>query len=269
MTPLITVEELHSRLEDPDLRVCDVRWYLGEPDRGSREYQAGHLPGAIFVDLDRDLADPPGRGRHPLPDPDRFTARMGEIGIGDGHTVVAYDSSGGMVAARLWWMLTDLGHPRVALVDGGFPAWVAAGLPVSADPVVFPAAVLSLKHRWSGEIEREQLVARLGSLKLIDARAPERYRGEVEPVDPKAGHIPGARSIPTAGHLTEAGLLRPQLESFTGIGGEVVAYCGSGVNACHTILAMVVAGLPPPLLYAGSWSDWSSTDLPVATGPAP
>ncbi len=194
---LISAEELAARLDDPTLRLADVRWYVGEPGRGRREYDEGHLPGAVFVDLDRDLAGPSGPGRHPLPDPLAFAARMGELGIGRDSFVVAYDDSLGTVAARLWWMLDNLGHDRVALLDGGLKAWRAAGLPLSTERVTLPAVEpLAPSRAWSGVIDRPALIERLREVALLDARAPERYRGETEPVDPRPGHIPSAISAP-------------------------------------------------------------------------
>jgi thiosulfate/3-mercaptopyruvate sulfurtransferase len=271
---LMTPDELRGRLGDPDLRVCDVRWWLADPDKGRRDYRAAHIPGAIFVDLDRDLVAPSGPGRHPLPSPVAFAARMAELGIGDRHEVVAYDDAGGTVAARLWWMLDDLGHRRARVLDGGLQAWEAAGGPLTAEVPVFTPAAFSAAPTWSRIIAREALAARLaaGDIALVDARAGERYRGEIEPVDPVAGHIPGAISRPTAGNLDPAGrFLAPAVlrRRFEDLGPAVANQCGSGVNACHNALAMRVAGLPDPLLYPGSYSDWSTAGMPVATGDDP
>ena len=273
---LISVEELATRLDDPTLRLADVRWYVGEPGRGRREYDEGHLPGAVFVDLDRDLAGPSGPGRHPLPDPVAFAARMGELGIGPDNFVVAYDDSLGTIAARLWWMLDNLGHQRVALLDGGLKAWRAGGLPLSAERVTLPAAEpLAPARAWSGVIDRPALIERLGEVALLDARAPERYRGETEPVDPRPGHIPSAISAPARSSLGSDGRFLPPTELAAQLGSvapperPVVVSCGSGVTACHTAFAFRLAGLPDPMLYPGSYSDWSRTDLPVATGPEP
>jgi thiosulfate/3-mercaptopyruvate sulfurtransferase len=273
---LISVEELAGRLDDPTLRLADVRWFVGEPERGRREYDEGHLPGAMFVDLDRDLAAPTGPGRHPLPDPAAFAARMGELGIGPDDLVVAYDDSLGTIAARLWWMLDNLGHKKVALLDGGLKAWRAAGLPVTTDPVAYPArGPLPLAGTWSGVIDQEALIDRLGDVALLDARAPERYRGETEPVDPKPGHIPSAINAPARTALDVDGrFLAPtdiatRLATVAPAGRPVVVSCGSGVTACHTAFAFRLAGLPDPLLYPGSYSDWSRSELPVAVGPDP
>lgn len=272
---LISTDELARRLGEPELRVVDVRWYLGEPGRGSREYAAGHIPGAIFLDLDTDLRGDEGPGRHPLPDPAWFAARLGELGIGSGHLVVGYDDVGGGIAARLWWMLDDLGHRRVAVLDGGLKAWLTEGRPLTRDVPAWPPARMELADRWTKVVDREELAGRLGSVVLLDARAPERYRGEVEPVDPSAGHIPTARSAPTAGNLDENGRFRSvetlaaRFHELGADGREVVTSCGSGTTACHNALAMRLAGLPDPLLYPGSFSDWSRSGMPVATGPDP
>jgi thiosulfate/3-mercaptopyruvate sulfurtransferase len=271
---LITADDLRARLGDPALRLLDVRWWLTDPERGRRDYDAGHLPGAIRVDLATELAAHDGPGRHPLPDPVVFAARMAALGVGDDSDVVAYDDAGGTIAARLWWMLDDLGHRGVSVLDGGIAAWLAAGGPVTANVTAAPAgaADLHLATHWSRVIDRASLIPRLGDVGVIDARAPERYRGETEPVDPIAGHVPTAVSRPVAGNLTadgrflDAATLRARFER---LGPDVVTYCGSGVTACHNALAMRLAGLPDPLLYEGSYSDWSRSGMPVATGDEP
>jgi thiosulfate/3-mercaptopyruvate sulfurtransferase len=281
-SPIVSVETLAGWLAErrPGLRICDVRWYLGQPaGSGRAAYDAGHIPGAIHVDLDTELVAPVGPGRHPLPEPAVFAAAMAARGIGDGDTVVAYDDVGGWVAARLWWMLDDLGHARVSVLDGGIQAWAAAGGPLTAVVPAPEPGRLSLRDRWTRTIDRAGLVERLGAVRLIDARAAERYRGDLEPVDAAPGHIPTARSLPTAGSLGPDGrflpphALRARFEA--GHAGaidaetEVVTSCGSGVTACHSALAMRIAGLPDPILYPGSYSDWSRAGLPVATGDEP
>ena len=276
--PLMSVEELAARLEDPSVRVCDVRWFLGDPARGPRAYLEGHIPGAIAIDLESDLSDHAASdsfGRHPLPDARRFTARMADLGIGTDDVVVVYDDGPGTVAARLWWMLDALGHRGVRLLDGGLAAWRAAGLAIEAGlGPERPAATLRLATKWPRVIDRDELRDRLGSLALLDVRAAERYRGEVEPVDAIPGHIPTARLAPAKANASADGRLLPAEalhERFSSLAGDlpVVVSCGSGVTACQTALAMRVAGLADPMLYAGSYSDWVGAGLPVATGPEP
>jgi thiosulfate/3-mercaptopyruvate sulfurtransferase len=280
---LISAAELAGHLAEPDLRIADVRWSLAAPAAGRAEYAEAHLPGAVFVDLDTVLTAPVGPGRHPLPDPAAFAEAMGALGIGRAHRVVAYDDAGGTVAARLWWMLEVLGHPRTAVLDGGIAAWRTAGLPLTVDVPSHPMAAWSaagplppLPDAWPGTIDRAALTPRLGALTLLDARAPERYRGEIEPIDPVAGHIPTAVSAPTASFLDRDGcFLAPAALAarFAALGAAgarpVVVACGSGVNACQLALAMRVAGLADPLLYPGSYSDWSRSGMPIATGDAP
>jgi thiosulfate/3-mercaptopyruvate sulfurtransferase len=273
--PLLSAAEVAARLDDPSLRLADVRWYLNEPGRGPTEYAAGHLPGAVFFDVDADLSAPSGPGRHPLPQRDAFAALMGSRGCGDGHLVVAYDDAGGVYAARLWWMLRWVGHPGARLLDGGLQAWVEAGLPLSTDVPRWEPATLTLRSASIPTIDRQALHARLGEVVLLDARAPARYRGEEHPIDPVGGHIPTARNAPTDDNLDPQGRFLPAEDLYRryrslGVGeGDTVASCGSGVTACHDILAMVVAGFPEPILYPGSWSDWCTSGLPYVTGPDP
>jgi thiosulfate/3-mercaptopyruvate sulfurtransferase len=269
---LISAEALLARLEDPSLRIADVRWWLTDPGKGRRDYAASHLPGAVFVDVDTDLVGASGPGRHPLPSPAAFAARMEALGFGADTAIVAYDDAGGSIAARLWWMLDDLGHAGVSVLDGGIGAWIAAGGPVTTEVPAPRPDRLSLRGEWTRTVDREALVARLGDVALIDVRASERYRGEVEPVDPVPGHIPTAISRPTAGNLDADGrFLDPAAlrRRYEHLGEDVVTSCGSGVNACHGALAMRIAGLPAPLLYPGSYSDWSRSGMPVATGDEP
>lgn len=290
-SPLVTVDRLAGWLEgSAPTVIVDLRWYLGRPGDGHRAYLEGHLPGAIFLDLDEDLADLHGfgaPGRHPLPDPAAFVTRMAKAGIGDGMHVVGYDDAGGWVAARLWWMLDNLGFGRrgvpsesVGVLDGGIKAWTEAGHPLESGEPAPPAnaARLSLAGAWHGVIEREDLKRRLGTLRLLDARAPERYRGEVEPVDPVAGHIPTAISAPFGANLDAEGRMKDaeglvaryaELGITPSSGTDVVVSCGSGTSAAHHSLAMRAAGLPDPILYVGSYSDWSRSGEPVATGAEP
>jgi thiosulfate/3-mercaptopyruvate sulfurtransferase len=275
--PLASIEQLAVALRRPDLRVVDCRWYLGRPGAGREAWLAGHIPGAIHLDLDADLSAPTGPGRHPLPSPGEFAHRLGAVGIGDGSDVVAYDDAGGWVAARLWWMLDNLGFAAVRVLDGGWNAWLAAGLPVSTDATSYPPASLTLASPWSGVIDRTDLKARLGSLVLLDARGAPRYRGETEPIDPVAGHIPTAINSPTDDNLGPDGRFLPAdalAARFRALGADpssadVVTSCGSGTSACHHSLAMRIAGLPDPILYVGSYSDWSRSGETVATGPEP
>jgi thiosulfate/3-mercaptopyruvate sulfurtransferase len=286
---LIAPETLLARLDDPDLRLADVRWWLADRGKGRRDYDAAHIPGAVFVDVDSDLVGPSGPGRHPLPSPAAFARRMAELGIDDGSEVVAYDDAGGTIAARLWWMLDALGHPQVHVLDGGIGAWLAIGGPVTAEVTAYPVGRLRLgdrwpatADRWPGTIDRDGLAARLGTVAVIDARAHERYRGDLEPVDAAPGHIPTAISLPAGGNLGPDGsFLDPAALAarFAGLGAgtgavadgerDVVTYCGSGVTACHNALAMRIAGLPDPLLYPGSYGDWVGTGMPIATGDEP
>jgi len=271
MDPVVAAGDL-----DESAVFADVRWYLGEPDLGRSEYLQGHIPGAVYVDLDLDLSAPTGPGRHPLPSRDAFAARMSALGLGDSDLIVVYDDRGGAVAARLWWMLRDIGHEAVRVLDGGVQAWTATHGPLQAGPETRPPSVMTVADAATRQTDRSQLRGLLGSVTLLDARAPERYRGDEEPVDPVAGHIPTAISADL--NLNLDGDLRfkapDELGSrFTDLGvsldADTVVYCGSGVTACHNALALVRAGFPEPILYPGSWSDWGSSGGPVAVGPEP
>ena len=275
MSNLISARDLNARLGAPGLRLIDVRASLTDPETGRRLYAAGHLPGAVHLSLGDDLSGPVGAhgGRHPLPDMARFAATLGNLGVGDGSEVVVYDDSSGMFAARLWWLLRYAGFDRVRVLNGGFSAWVAAGLPVTrALPDPAPAT-LTLALRPEMVADMAEVRSKLGDpgVALIDARAPERYRGIVEPLDARAGHIPGAINKPFAenlegGHFKFPDALRARFAETEGAA-EVILYCGSGVSAAHNALALEEAGMPGARLYVGSWSDWSSYDEnPVATG---
>jgi len=269
---------LLERLEDPTLRILDVQFTLTDPAAGRAAYEAAHLPGAIYLHLDEDLSaplHPDGHGgRHPLPDPEVFAERLGALGIGDEHEVVAYDDAGGAFAGRLWWLLRWIGRPNVRILDGGLAAWRVLGGPLTRDVPSFPSAPSSARPVERMVVDAETLRNRLEdpATVIVDARAAERYRGEVEPLDRKAGHVPGALNRPFQGNLDSDGrfrtpeALRARYAELVEAG-EVVVYCGSGVTGAHDVLAIEEAGLGLPTLYAGSWSDWSSRDgFPVATG---
>ena len=278
-SPLIQAAELLAltRADRPDLRIVDCRWVLGQPGAGEIGYAAGHLPGAIHLDLDHDLSDPHGYGapgRHPLPSPAAVAATLGLAGIGDRDLVVAYDDVGGWVAARLWWMLDVLGHDAVRVLDGGLAAWTAAGLPVATDDVVPEPGTIALTPGGLPATDIDGAAGWPDHGVLIDVRAPERFRGDAEPIDPRAGHVPGAVNVPTGGNIDADGtFLAPEAlrERFAAVGvepgAEVAVYCGSGVTASHTVLALRLAGIDAAL-FPGSWSQWSQhPDRPVATGP--
>jgi thiosulfate/3-mercaptopyruvate sulfurtransferase len=273
--PVVDADWLQAHHSDPDLRIVDARWSL-TPSAGRERYAAGHLPGAIFLDIDHDLSSPgDGPGRHPLPAPARLERVLGNAGIGDRHMVVAYDDAGGSTAARVWWLFRHFGHAdRVAVLDGGLDAWTRAGGELVTDvPQHAPAT-------WNAGRARDDVVdaaavAGNGAL-LLDARAAERYRGEVEPIDPRAGHIPGAVSAPFTdnlrpdGRFLDAATLRERYRSLGADRQPTIAYCGSGVTAAQLLLAMEVAGIEGGRLYEGSWSDWSSDPArPAALGPRP
>lgn len=274
--PLTDVAWLADHLLDANLRIVDTRWYLTDPSQGRVEYARSHILGAIFLDLEVDLRAPEGPGRHPLPDPSVFARRLSAVGIGNDHRVVVYDDSAGSVAARLWWLLRHVGHESVQVLDGGYQAWAHAGRPTTDVVPSWPVADFVPRPRRDDVITREELEESLGSVVLLDARARERYEGREEPIDPIAGHIPTAVNAPHAENNTLDGhfLTKEALRSrFAGLGlsetSTAVTYCGSGVTSCSNILAAEIAGLPAPLLYPGSWSDWCTTGMPVATGSDP
>jgi thiosulfate/3-mercaptopyruvate sulfurtransferase len=279
LTTLISTADLAARLGDPSLVVVDVRHDLALPQRwGEERYAEAHVPGARFAHLDRDLSAPKtGRnGRHPLPAPEAAAAVFGRLGVGPDSQVVAYDQGTGMFAVRVWWMLRWLGHDAAAVLDGGFDKWVREGRPVTRDVPPVAAARFPLRHAGAvlaaADIER---ALGTGALALVDARSAERYRGDVEPLDPVAGHIPGALNRPYAANVNPDGTFKPAdvlRREFAALLGttpldSVVHYCGSGVSACHNMLAMEIAGLPGTRLYPGSWSEWSADpSRPAAKG---
>ena len=275
MTVLISAAQLARDLAgDRPPVVLDVRWALGGPP-GHGEYLTGHVPGAVYVDLDTELAShgEPTDGRHPLPDVAALQTSARRWGVDPGDTVVAYDGNGNLAAARAWWLLRWAGLADVRLLDGALPAWVAAGGELATDDVRPSPGTVELTAGALPTLDLETVAAlpATGGV-LLDARAPERFRGETEPVDPKAGHIPGATSAPTGANLDPDGFFLPAArlrERFEGLGATdgtpVGVYCGSGVTAAHQAAALAIAGLDATL-YPGSWSQWSNHDRPVATG---
>jgi thiosulfate/3-mercaptopyruvate sulfurtransferase len=273
---LVTVDEF--RAGQPGLVVLDVRWSLGDP-RGHERYRSGHLPGAVFVDLDQELSEPPsaGEGRHPLPSSQRLQAAARRWGVHDGDPVVVYDDAGGLAAARAWWLLRWGGLADVRLLDGGLAAWSRAGGRLDTGDVVPEPGDVTLRGGGMPVLSIDEAAALPGAGGvLLDARAGERYRGEVEPVDPRAGHVPGALSAPTTDNLDGDGRFLPVAvlaARFADLGvvpgRPVAAYCGSGVTAAHEVAALAVAGVDAAL-WPGSWSQWSNDPhRPVATGSRP
>lgn len=278
MSVLISVADLRQAIESDQVPlVLDVRWQLGVPD-GRPVYAAEHLPGAIYVDMNTELAAPasPAEGRHPLPTQGGFERAAREWGLVEGETVVVYDDASGMAAARAWWLLRHAGLSDVRILDGGLAAWRAADGPLETGDITPTASEIELSWGHMPVIDADAAAEFSSSGVLLDARAGERYRGETEPIDPKAGHIPGAVSAPTQDNLVEEGAflaadaLRSRFAAFGADGSRPVAvYCGSGVTAAHEIAALAEAGISAAL-YAGSWSQWSNdAERRVATGPQP
>lgn len=273
-TTLISVNDLQPQLADPDWVIVDCRFDLSAPDQGRRDYLRDHIPGALFADLATDLSGHgrSGGGRHPLPDTDALIGLFSRLGIDARCQVVVYDAVGGGFAARLWWLLRYMGHEAVALLDGGWPAWLVAGFETDAGTEIRAARTFTGAPREPLRAPID-IVGKVAA--LVDSRDPARYRGEFEPLDPAAGHIPGALNRFWKQNLGQDDrfrgareLAREFEELFAGRpAAEAVFYCGSGVTACHNILAAVHAGLPQPRLYAGSWSEWCADSArPVATG---
>ena len=284
---LVEPPELSTLIQRASLAVVDCRFDLTRPQWGAAAYAAGHIPTAVYANLDLDLSGPvsPQSGRHPLPSPEALAATLGRLGIDLNTPVVAYDQGNGAHAARLWWLLKWVGHRQVAVLDGGFAAWQQEGLPVSADPTVPVAKHFDARPDSTRVVSTEELRKMLaagefqaGRLGLVDARGADRFAGQNETLDPVAGHVPGARSHPFAGNLDDRGrfLTAAQLrDRWNGTLGAVapanlISMCGSGVTACHNLLALEVAGMPGARLYAGSWSEWIRDPArPVATGSHP
>ncbi len=279
-TTLVTSDHLFAHLDDPGWVVLDCRFSLADAEHGRREYLKAHVPGALYAHLEEDLSGPIVQGvtsRHPLPEVADFERTLGAWGIDERVQVVVYDDMGGAIAARPWWMLGWVGHDAVALLDGGWQRWCGEGRPITAEAAARPTRVFTASPRPERLVPAAQVLGRLGdaSAPLLDARAGERYRGEVEPLDPVAGHIPGAMCAPFEENLSADGTFSSRVElrrRFRALLGEQppehsVSYCGSGVTACHNLLAMEHAGLAGGRLYAGSWSHWvTDPDRPVERG---
>jgi thiosulfate/3-mercaptopyruvate sulfurtransferase len=280
-TTLVSVEQTAAHLDDPQWVICDCRHDLANHSAGYKAYRAGHIPGARFLHLDVDLSGPKTglTGRHPLPHPATFCLRLGALGISNNTQVVAYDETGGVYASRLWWMLRWVGHSKVAVLDGGWQAWARAGLPVTVEQPAIEPVTFNGKPQTQSAVDSAQLLANLQERKalVLDARSNDRYRGENETLDPVAGHIPGAANRFFKLNLDNDGRFKKpaelQQEFGTMLEGHapeaIVHQCGSGVTACHNLLAMEVAGLAGSRLYPGSWSEWvSDRRRPVARGDA-
>ena len=278
-SPLVSAGWLRDHARDPDVRALDARWYRGGKSAAD-EYARGHVPGAAFVDLDRDLSSPKGQGpgRHPLPSARAFAAVLARLGVSATTRVIAYDDAGGSIAARVWWLFRHFGLPQAAVLDGGLGAWTADGGDLSRDvPAFVPAAPMRLVPRADDVVDKravDRLRAAADAV-VLDARAAERFEGRSEPIDARPGHIPGARSLPWAGNLVSAGgafrapaaLAARFEEAGASATRAIVCYCGSGVTACHDLLALALTGREDALLYEGSWSDWAADDtLPAALG---
>jgi thiosulfate/3-mercaptopyruvate sulfurtransferase len=282
-TTLISAAELARHLQDPNWVLIDCRHDLANPDAGLNAYAAAHIPGARFAHLDTDLSDKsPGpngefRGRHPLPERDVFIETLRRLGVNHGSQVIAYDAHGGIFAARLWWMLRWVGHNTAAVLDGGLQAWQALGLPLSSEPAAKPHGNVEPHASNMHLVSADDVLANLKSATriVIDARSPDRFRGENETLDPVGGHIPGAKNrffkdnLQPDGRFKPADQLRAEFSALIDAPQAAIMQCGSGATACHNLLAMEVAGLSGAALYAGSWSEWCADPArPVATGPA-
>ena len=279
---LIVAEAAQQRLQEPDWVAVDCRSELADPDAGRAMYEGGHLPSAVFLDLDRDLAGPVTRssGRHPLPAVDDIVRRLEELGIGNASRIVVYDSNSGALAARAWWILRWLGHEDVKLLDGGLDQWAALGYPMEKGPVArqstrFVPRVRDEMVLSTAELETD--IEAIPALRLLDARDEARFRGAEEPIDPVAGHVPGARSLPYAAFVNADGTWRPLEERRARLLAALdkepdrpwSVMCGSGVTACHLAITGIEAGLPEPRLYVGSWSEWiRDEERPIGLGSA-
>lgn len=279
---LIDVSQLGALLGRPEVVILDCRFELAAPDAGAAAYAAGHIPGSQYAHLERDLSGPPGAhsGRHPLPDPERFAITLGRWGINSNVQVICYDAGPGAYAARAWWMLRWLGHEEVAVLDGGLRRWEQLGLPLDEGVPAHPPGNFVARPRMRCTADAAEVAAAMDdpSVRILDARAPERYRGEAEPIDALAGHVPGARNHPFTLNLDAQGRMLPPdatggafTASLAGVPAErAIVMCGSGVSACHLLLALEHAGLRGARLYPGSWSEWTGDPArPVRTGAEP
>lgn len=276
---LIDAATLAAHLDDPQLRIFDCRFDLQQPSAGRERYRLAHLPGAQYADLNADLSSAPTSvsGRHPLPTPQDLTARLRAWGVREDSQVVVYDDQGGMIAARLWWLLRWLGHERVAVLDGGLQGWQALGLALTDAVPQFAPGNFAARPQAAAIADADQVAAAAGQSGacVLDARSGERFRGDVEPIDPVGGHVPGARNLPCAGNLGSDGAFLPREalrnRLLAGLDGTTpqaaIMMCGSGVTACHNLLALEHAGLGGARLYPGSWSEWCrDPSRPVAKG---
>lgn len=266
---LISVQDLRDLLDDKGLRIVDCRFDLGQPEAGRAAYLDSHIPGAVYAHLDDDLAGPvtEDSGRHPLPEPDRLAKTLGEMGVASDTKVVVYDAGNGAMAARAWWLLRWLGHDDVKLLNGGFGAWTTAGAPTRAGAEVADAQIFEANPRNEWVITTDELVeaaGRISEMNLFDARDAARYRGEVEPIDSIAGHVPGARNLPLTeslnadGEFLDSAALKTLWQGALGTNPDEpwAVMCGSGVTACHIALSGIEAGRVEPRVYVGSWSEW-------------
>jgi len=279
MNPIVSMEWVRDRLDSNEMVIVDCRFVLGQPQAGRKAYEEEHLPRAFYLDLEKDLSGPIGKhgGRHPLPEKETFARTLSALGIDDSVSVVAYDDQGGAMAARLWWLLSFLGHPRTYVMDGSFTQWKANGYPVTSQkPTPSPRTFVPRpKPDWTADFTEVKQIIESGDAVLIDSREPKRYRGEEEPIDAIAGHIPGAKNFfwkdvlrPTGEWKSEEDLKR----HFKNIpkDKEVIVYCGSGITATPNVLGLKKAGFPRVKLYPGSWSDWiSHPEAPIARGDEP
>lgn len=271
--PVVSAAWLAAHLHDPQVRVIDFRWYLSGK-RAADEYAAGHVPGSVHVDL-ADVTAEAGPGRHPIPSPERLQRAMQDAGVNADSHVIVVDDASGSIAARLWWLLRAHGHAAVSVLDGGLSAWTGDGHALDTDVPAARKGTFVSGPRTAPVVDKHAVHDREANVLVLDVRAAERYRGDVEPVDARAGHIPGAVNAPWAGNLgpngtfADAATLRARYDALGAGSRPVVVSCGSGVTACHTLVAFELAGLPAPQLYEGSFSDWAQDpSLPVDTGDA-